>query len=179
MIITGYQGIGKSTLAKTNDKIIDLESSCFWKYDFYDFDHTGEKSRPNDWHVYYCQIAQHLSKQGYTVFVSCHPEVRKFLDIHNEEHFCAIFPDKSLKKEWIQRLRDRYKESKSEKDLRALEHAEKNYDNDVYQLWCECQYGNEYYYDIEIIKDINYNLEDLVKALKERELEREINKKQG
>lgn len=33
MIITGYQGIGKSTLAKTNDKIIDLESSCFWKYE--------------------------------------------------------------------------------------------------------------------------------------------------
>lgn len=43
MIITGYQGIGKSTLAKTNDKIIDLESSCFWKYDLYDFEKKGEK----------------------------------------------------------------------------------------------------------------------------------------
>lgn len=29
MIITGYQGIGKSTLAKRRQDIIDLESSCF------------------------------------------------------------------------------------------------------------------------------------------------------
>ena len=33
MIITGYQGIGKSTLARKNDKIIDLESTSFWKYE--------------------------------------------------------------------------------------------------------------------------------------------------
>ena len=32
MIITGYQGIGKSTLAGSSDKIIDLESGCFWKH---------------------------------------------------------------------------------------------------------------------------------------------------
>lgn len=69
MIITGYQGIGKSTLAKTNDKIIDLESSCFWKYDLYDFEKKGEKTRPDDWYVYYCQMAQYLSKQGYIVLV--------------------------------------------------------------------------------------------------------------
>lgn len=29
MIITGYQGIGKSTLAKRRQDIIDLESSYF------------------------------------------------------------------------------------------------------------------------------------------------------
>ena len=165
MIITGYQGIGKSTLAKNNDKIIDLESSCFWKYDLYDFEKKGEKSRPEDWYVYYCQMAQYLSKQGYIVFVSCHPEVRKFLSIHNEERFCAIFPDKSLKEDWIQRLRDRYNESKSEKDLRALKHAENYYDSDIYQLWYECQYGEEYYHDVAIIKDINYDLMKLVKKL--------------
>lgn len=31
MIFSTYQGIGKSTLAKTNLKIIDFESSCFDK----------------------------------------------------------------------------------------------------------------------------------------------------
>ena len=30
MIIIGYQGVGKSTLANKDDKFIDLESSSFW-----------------------------------------------------------------------------------------------------------------------------------------------------
>jgi len=30
MIVIGYQGIGKSTLSKTNDKYIDLESGNFF-----------------------------------------------------------------------------------------------------------------------------------------------------
>lgn len=165
MIITGYQGIGKSTLASKNDKIIDLESSSFWKYDLYDFEHTGEKTRPDDWYVYYCQVAQDLSRQGYTVFVSCHPAVREFLSIHNREKFCAIFPDKSLKEAWLQKLRDRYNKSKLEKDLRALEHAEKNYGMDIYKLWYECQYNVEYYHNAKIIYDINYDLQEIVNSL--------------
>ena len=165
MIITGYQGIGKSTLAKKHENIIDLESSCFWKYDPDDLEKKGAKTRPEDWYVYYCQMAQHLSKQGYIVFISCHPEVRKFLSIHNEEKFCAIFPDRSLKEDWLQRLRDRYQESQSEKDLRALRHAEKCYDNDIYQLWYECQYGEEYYHNVAIIDNIHYDLMELVEQL--------------
>lgn len=164
MIITGYQGIGKSTLAKTNDKIIDLESSCFWKYDF---EKKGTKTRPDDWYVYYCQMAQYLSRQGYIVFISCHPEVRKFLSIHNEERFCAIFPSKSIKEDWIKKLKDRYEQSGSDKDLRALEHAEKFYDSDIRQFWYECQYGEEYYNDVQIIDDINYKLSDLIEKLKD------------
>ena len=30
MIISGYQGIGKSTFCKTQNNCIDLESGCFW-----------------------------------------------------------------------------------------------------------------------------------------------------
>lgn len=165
MIITGYQGIGKSTLAKNNNKIIDLESSFFWKYDLYDFEKKGEKSRPEDWYVYYCQMAQCLSKQEYIVFVSCHPEVRKFLSIRNNERFCAIFPDKFIKNDWIERLRNRYTESKSDKDLRALQHAEKYFDSDISQLLYECQYGEEYYHDVIIINNIHYDLARLVKQL--------------
>lgn len=162
MIITGYQGIGKSTLASKYDNIIDLESSCFWKYD----ENEGNKTRPDDWYVYYCQMAQHLSKQGYVVFVSCHPEVREFLSIHNSEKFCAIFPDKSIKNDWLQRLKDRYIASNSEKDLRAYEHAKVCYDNDIHRLWYECQYNVEYYHDVHIIKDINYDLKNIVDELK-------------
>ena len=66
MIITGYQGIGKSTLARKDKNIIDLESSSFWKYD----KSCNSKTRCEDWYVYYCQVAMDLSRQGYTVFVS-------------------------------------------------------------------------------------------------------------
>ena len=165
MIITGYQGIGKSTLASKYDNIIDLESSCFWKYDLYDFEKKGDRSRPDDWYVYYCQMAQYLSKQGYIVFVSCHPQVREFLSISDEEVYCAIFPDKSIKDDWLNRLKDRYENSKSDKDLRAYKHALANYDNDIEKLLYECQYSVEYYHDVYIIKDINYDLKEIVDKL--------------
>ena len=160
MIITGYQGIGKSTLAKNDDRIIDLESTCFWKVDRL----TGEKTSPDDWYVYYSQIAIDLSNQGYTVFVSCHPQVRDFLSSH-ARNFNAIFPSKNIKEDWIKRLENRYKESGLEKDKRALEHAQKFYDSDINRLWYECQYGVEYYHNVEIIDDINYDLVELVNRL--------------
>ena len=52
MIIIGYQGIGKSTLAGKDNKFIDLESGNFWV--------NGE--RVENWYIPYCQIAEHLSK---------------------------------------------------------------------------------------------------------------------
>lgn len=172
MIITGYQGIGKSTLAKKNDKIIDLESGCFWKTDdFHDVENSSyclekvERSRPKDWYVYYCQMAQHLSRQGYTVFVSCHQEVREYLMRHNEEKFCAIFPSIKIKDDWLKRLNDRYVLTNNDKDLRAYEHAQKNYKDSINRMWYECQYNVEYYNDVKIIEDINYDLEELVNEL--------------
>lgn len=160
MIITGYQGIGKSTLAKTDDKIIDLESSCFWNVN----ELTGEKTRHDDWYIYYCQMAIDLSNQGYTVFVSCHPQIRDFLSSH-ATNFNAIFPSKNIKEDWIKRLENRYEESGLEKDKRALEHAQKFYDSDIDRLWYECQYGVEYYHNLKIIDDINYDLAELVNRL--------------
>ena len=74
MIIIGYQGIGKSTLAGKN-KCIDLESGNFWFYDL----ETYQKVRHNDWYIPYCNIANHLSEQGYIVFTSSHEVVRNEL----------------------------------------------------------------------------------------------------
>ena len=166
MIITGYQGIGKTTLASKNDKIIDLESSSFWKFEEdRHFRKTGNKTRHDDWYIYYCQVAQHLSEQGYTVFVSCHQEVRDWLSKYYKSKFCAIFPSENIKEDWLKRLEDRYNNSKSEKDLRAYEHAKSSYDRDIGQLWYECQYNVEYYHDVVIIRDINYDLQKLVDDL--------------
>ena len=160
MVITGYQGIGKSTLASKNKDIIDLESTCFWK------DEDGFKTRPDDWYVYYCQIALDLSKQGYTVFVSCHPKVREFLEKHRGmEKFCLIFPCKSIKDEWISRLKARYDDTKEEKDLNALSRAVEHFDEDIDRLYYECYYGIEWYSNAIKIEDINYDLQEIVNRL--------------
>ena len=67
MIVIGYQGIGKSTLANKDLRFIDLESGNFWV----------DGKRADDWYKPYCQIAEHLSRQGYIVFTSSHEVVRK------------------------------------------------------------------------------------------------------
>ena len=105
MIVIGYQGIGKSTLANRKHGYIDLESGSFW--------HNGK--RINDWYIYYCQIAEHLSRQGNVVFISSHEPVRKFLLSSNERAIC-IYPSLLLADEWKQKLYRRYAETDLTKD---------------------------------------------------------------
>lgn len=172
MIITGYPGIGKSTLAKNNNKIIDLESKNFWNYEEIHGERTDIKSRHNDWFVYYGQIAIDLSKQGYTVFVSSHPQVREWLCKHtifksdiSGEKFYAVFPSLTLKNDWIARLETRYNESTSDKDKRALDHAKECYDSDIKQFMFECGYNEEWYTNAIIIDNINYDLAEIISKL--------------
>ena len=81
MIIVGYQGIGKSSLAGVGN-CIDLESSNFW---------INGKRDP-EWYKPYCKIADHLSKQGYTVFTSSHEVVRRELMFCTDEPVYVVFP---------------------------------------------------------------------------------------
>ena len=57
MIICGFPGIGKSTLAKFSNWV-DLESTPFEK----------------DW-VRYAKVAKYMSDNGYNVMVSTHPQL--------------------------------------------------------------------------------------------------------
>ena len=166
MIIIGYPGIGKSTLAKKNDKIIDLDSSCFRKYDKEDLYKRGKGVKPNNWYIYYCQVAQELSKQGYLVFVSSHKEVRDFLNVHNNEKVCIIFPNESLATDWKHKLWRRYDEIPTDKNFRAMEHVNKYFERDVREISEECQYNMDYYDDMYVIDDIkNYDLQKIVNKL--------------
>lgn len=88
MIICGYAGVGKSTLAKEVAGIMDLESTPFEK----------------DWERY-AKCAIHYHKNGYIVLVSCHKEIRErilsMLDGDNT-NVCTIVPnvaDKELYRE--------------------------------------------------------------------------------
>ena len=144
MIIIGYQGIGKSTLAKDSLKYIDLESGNFWV--------NGE--RDEQWYKPYCNIANHLSAQGYTVFTSSHKEVREELKNSNEIVKIA-FPALELKTDWLIRLTNRYNESMLEKDYKALINASLYYEDNINDLMNEP-------FDKIVINNIDYNLRELI-----------------
>ena len=146
MIIIGYQGIGKSTLAGKNN-CIDLESGNFWV----------DGKRADNWYIPYCQIANHLSEQGYTVFTSSHEVVRKELEKSKEKVF-VVCPSIELKEQWIAKLRNRYESTGLEKDFKALANAEDRYVDNINEL----VFGNFVAYEIE---DIDYDLKDIVNYL--------------
>ena len=147
MIIIGYQGIGKSTLANESSKYIDLESGNFW--------HNGV--RPDNWYVFYCQIAEHLSQQGYDVFVSSHEVVRNRLKKYSKESICVVCPSVELKDEWIKKLKERFEASKLEKDYKAWMNAEDRYTENISEL------KNTGFKCVEITS-MDYDLETLVRV---------------
>lgn len=153
MIIIGYPGIGKSTLAGRDYKYIDLESS--------NFKINGEKSE--DWYKVYCKIAEDLSRQGYIVFVSCHSVVREALK-SSEENVAVAYPVGTLEKRWVTKLRDRYEKTNSEKDRMAYERARDHFIEDIaslfnyptrYQIWLTTM---AYDLESEIIRMINHDI---------------------
>lgn len=142
MIVIGYQGIGKSTLAGRDNKFIDLESSNFWV----------DGKRAEDWYKPYCQIAEHLSKQGYIVFTSSHEVIRKQLE-NSGEIIVVVYPSVELKDEWIDKLEERYAMSKLEKDYKALMNAVDRYEDNIKEL-------SEYsHYRKLVITKMDYDLE--------------------
>lgn len=143
MIVVGYQGIGKSTLARRNYKYIDLESGNFWV----------DGKRADDWYKPYCKIAEHLSEQGYIVFVSSHETVRDYLEENSREIVALVYPSIRLENAWINKLEKRYTESGLEKDYKALINAKDKYAENIRELQESCiEYKLEIaglYYDLE------------------------------
>jgi heat shock protein HspQ len=123
MIVIGYQGIGKSSLAGRDRKFIDLESSNFWV----------DGKRAEDWYKPYCQIAEHLSQQGYIVFTSSHEVVRKQL-AGSREVVVVVYPSLNLKDMWLDKLENRYRETGLEKDYKALMNAKDRYEENIQEL---------------------------------------------
>ena len=142
MIVIGYQGIGKSSLAGRDNKFIDLESSNFWV----------DGKRADDWYKPYCQIAEHLSQQGYIVFTSSHEVVRKQL-VGSTEPVVIVYPSETLKDEWIGKLWLRYQRTGLDKDYKAYANAKDRFTENVREL-AECDIP----YKIALTK-IDYDLE--------------------
>lgn len=152
MIVIGYQGIGKSTLAAKSLRYIDLESSSFW----FDDPETKQKIRHGNWYEMYCNVAEDLSRQGYTVFVSSHQPVRERLS-RSDEYVIACVPALDLKGKWIEKLRSRYENSGSEKDYKAYMNAVDRFTESVTEIM---RSG----FDVLEIKDMDYDLKKLLEV---------------
>lgn len=111
------------------------------------------ESLPN-WQIPYCQMAIWLSQQGYVVFTSSHKEVREMLKDCGE--YCiAIVPTKELKKQWIERLYDRYEKSGLEKDRNAYLNAVDRYEANLAEI-------EEDIADTFLIDSMDYDLQRIV-----------------
>jgi len=150
MIVIGYQGIGKSTLAARNLKYIDLESSNFWFED----PETKQRVRHSNWYEIYCNVAEDLSRQGYIVFVSSHHPVRERL-LKSEEYVVVCVPSLILKDEWIKKLKERYENSLLEKDYKAYINAADRFTENVTEIMNSG-------FDVILITDADYNLQNLI-----------------
>lgn len=148
MICIGYQGIGKSSIAGKN-RFVDLESGNFWV----------EGERVEGWYKIYCNIAEHLSKQGYTVLMSSHKIIRDEFNSRGTE-FVVVAPSIELKDSWIKRLQERYDKSGLSKDYKALMNAKDCYEENIIDLWREDK--------VKLINSMDYDLEEIINELREQ-----------
>lgn len=144
MIIIGYPGIGKTSLAGRYNQYIDLESSNFNNV-------YGEKTE--GWHIPYCKVAEDLSKQGYRVFVSCHKEVQEYFNKSNE-YVIVVYPAIELKEQWLDRIKKRFENEPSIKNDKALESVDKYYNIHIKSLM------NSPFENKLKLKDMNYTLDN-------------------
>ena len=101
LIICGFPGIGKSHYVKQNKQAIDLESTPFH---FLEDGKTINQEWPNN---YIDKVEQLLKDQKVKIILlSSHSEVRELLLIRGLFYY-LIYPDISLKDEFVRRYRER------------------------------------------------------------------------
>ena len=145
MIIIGYPGVGKTSLAGRYHQYIDLESSHF---------NDAFREKPDGWFIPYCKVAEDLSRQGYRVFVSCHREVQEYLYDCSTEYIMVLYPDIKLKEQWLDRVTKRYNSDPTMKNKKAMENVEKYWDMHINSLM------NSPFENKLELKDINYTLDN-------------------
>lgn len=154
IIVIGYQGIGKTTVAKqarAYQKVVDFESSLF----------KINGDRDENWYVIYSRQAVSLARQGYTVLVSSHKQVREELAKYNQDDFfiVSIIPSYKLKEDWIRKLSERQLNDPSDKNLAALLNAQTNFEDNIRDIASDSNFSNIF------INDMNYDLSSILKGL--------------
>ena len=163
LIVCGYPGIGKSSIAGWNN-CIDLESSYF--------SHDDREKLIDSWVEQYCKTALNIAYQGYTVLVSCHESVRNRIytlqkDYHRPWYtpkvpvviFC---PRPEMKEAWAIRLIERYLKTNRDKDLRAFEGAIRHWETNI-------QYMTTPGFPIYSPDETDYDLRDYILKIRKEE----------
>jgi hypothetical protein len=146
MIVIGYPGVGKSTLAAKDRKYLDLESSIF----------SVDGVRREDWYKEYIVLAEYFSRQGYIVFVSSHGLVQQEL-IGSKERVVIVYPTLMLYRSWIKKLEDRYDNDPVRKNYVSYQNVKEGILLQVKDMM------KSPFERIEI-KDMNYDLEQMIAA---------------
>ena len=162
LIICGYPGVGKSSVAGWNN-CIDLESSWF------SYDKDGNVIYPEEaWTVNYCMLARKLALQGYTVLLSTHQAVidtlreGKWLLNKDGTRVVIFVPRSDMKKAWVERLINRYLESDKDVDLRAFIGGIQYWDSKMLTI----KHSDFPVYSPE---SIDYDFRDYILKIRERE----------
>jgi len=103
-IISGFPGVGKSYACTFNFfKCLDSDSSNFsWE---------SEGVRHPDFPENYMKHIKENQGKAWTIMVSSHKVVREALEAHGIE-YTLVYPDKSLKAEYLDRYRKRGNDEK-------------------------------------------------------------------
>lgn len=147
-IIVGYPGVGKSTMSRLSDNVVDLESSDWF---------IGAR-RADDWEVTYCNVAMNLAKQGNVVFTSSHDGIRNRLMVMtrgSDVKLLYCYPAPVLQADWILKLKCRFENTQSEKDRKAYLNAKECYEGSIRKMINEGV-------DSILITCMDYDLEDMV-----------------
>lgn len=151
MIVIGYQGVGKSSLAQRIPKVVDLESSNF----------RIDGRKPDDWYKPYGNIALDLSRQGFIVMTASHAPVREWIGTQNStnENVFICHPAIALKDEWIEKLQRRFDETGLTKDEYALQNAQERYEYNIGEMIDD---ATRFHWGIIELATMDYNLCDLL-----------------
>lgn len=131
-LISAFPGTGKTRYFNNNTDCLDSDSSKFDKANF-----------PNN---YIKHIKDNIGKVSY-IFISSHKEVREALE-KNSLYFTLIYPDISLKREYL----ERYKQRGSPESFISL--LDKNWDIWINQLLKQENCGHIILRSNQFISDI-------------------------
>lgn len=160
-VVIGFPGVGKTSVIRQyrDAEFIDLESS-----NFVIEREDGTKRKDDNWYIPYCRIACDLAEQGHTVFVSSHKEVQEYLSKIKNNYYikvCVAYPKKELKDVWINRLTSRYGYEHNEKNERALNSIQNNYEKFINEIE---ENADKYQFSKIVIKNNNYDLSILIRS---------------
>lgn len=109
MIVSAFAGVGKTTLAKKYEKeVIDLESGNFKWIDNKGTESAKGTTRQQNpkYPINYLEAIKKANSQYKIVLISQHEVIRKCLDAVKLEYM-LVYPDKSMKEEFITRYKER------------------------------------------------------------------------